>query len=156
MEAVLRLRTRIQPGGKIEVTDAQLPAGNLVDLLVLFPQPLHSSGVPLWTFLGKRRGILRFRTRRRLTLIFGRSATHGNADFAVCRFCLRRGEYCNLWRRKIEPYKTFLDPFWLAAQAGRISLITNLLLKMALKIPANFRGAIFGLFEIYFGFALDS
>ncbi len=60
MEAVLRLTTRVQPGGKIEVTDAQLPAGNLVDLLVLFPQPPDSSRRSVVDILAEAPGHLAF------------------------------------------------------------------------------------------------
>lgn len=37
MQSALRMTTLVQPGGKIEVTDAQLPAGQSVDVIVLFP-----------------------------------------------------------------------------------------------------------------------
>jgi hypothetical protein len=39
MQAALHLTTTVRPGGTIEVTDSQLPAGEQVDLIVLFPQP---------------------------------------------------------------------------------------------------------------------
>jgi hypothetical protein len=39
MQAALRLTTLAQPGGKIEVTDAQLPAGQLGEVVLLFSQP---------------------------------------------------------------------------------------------------------------------
>lgn len=39
MQAAVRMTTRVQPGGKIEVTDTQLPTGKSVDVIVLFPQP---------------------------------------------------------------------------------------------------------------------
>lgn len=38
MQSALRLTTWVQPGGKIEVADAQLRAGDPVDVIVLFPQ----------------------------------------------------------------------------------------------------------------------
>ena len=62
MEAVLRLTTRVQPGGRIEVTDAQLPAGNLVDLLVLFPQPSDSSRRSVVDILAEAPGHLAFQS----------------------------------------------------------------------------------------------
>ena len=60
MEAVLRLTTRVQPGGKIEITDSQLPAGNLVDLLVLFPQPTDSSRRSVVDIIAEAPGHLAF------------------------------------------------------------------------------------------------
>ena len=40
MQAALHLRTTIQPGGRIEITDKQLPPGANVDVIVLFlPAP---------------------------------------------------------------------------------------------------------------------
>jgi hypothetical protein len=38
MQSALRLTTWVKPGGKIEVSDSQLPAGEAVDLIVLLPQ----------------------------------------------------------------------------------------------------------------------
>jgi hypothetical protein len=37
MQAALRLITEVQPGGKIEVIDAQLPDGAPVEVIVLLP-----------------------------------------------------------------------------------------------------------------------
>ncbi|MFV9506868.1 hypothetical protein [Candidatus Viridilinea mediisalina] len=37
MQAALRLITEVQPGGKIEVIDAQLPDGVPVEVIVLLP-----------------------------------------------------------------------------------------------------------------------
>ncbi|NCC33523.1 MAG: hypothetical protein EOM24_16130 [Chloroflexia bacterium] len=37
MQAALRLITEVQPGGKIEVVDAQLPDGVPVEVIVLLP-----------------------------------------------------------------------------------------------------------------------
>lgn len=39
MQAALHLTTTVRPGGRIEVTNSQLPAGVQVELIVLFPQP---------------------------------------------------------------------------------------------------------------------
>ena len=36
MQAALKLATTIQPGGKIEIHDWQLPVGEAVDVIVLF------------------------------------------------------------------------------------------------------------------------
>lgn len=38
MQAALRLTAEVQPGGKIEVVDAQLPVGTPVEIIVLLPQ----------------------------------------------------------------------------------------------------------------------
>ena len=38
MQAALRVKTTVLPGGKIEVTDPQLPSGEAVDVIVLFPE----------------------------------------------------------------------------------------------------------------------
>ena len=38
MQAALRLTTWVQPGGKIEISDTQLPTGKPVDVIVLFTQ----------------------------------------------------------------------------------------------------------------------
>ncbi len=37
MQPALHLRTTIQPGGKIEIADKQLPSGANVDVIVLLP-----------------------------------------------------------------------------------------------------------------------
>lgn len=37
MQSALRMTALVQPGGKIEVTDTQLPAGQAVEVIVLLP-----------------------------------------------------------------------------------------------------------------------
>ena len=37
MQAALRMTALVQPGGKIEVTDTQLPTGQAVEVIVLLP-----------------------------------------------------------------------------------------------------------------------
>ena len=37
MQSALRVTTLVQPGGKIEVTDTHLPAGQSVEVIVLLP-----------------------------------------------------------------------------------------------------------------------
>lgn len=37
MQAALHLKTTIQPGGRIEIADTQLPSGTNVDVIVLLP-----------------------------------------------------------------------------------------------------------------------
>ena len=43
MQAALKLATTIQPGGRIDILDSQLPVGETVDVIVLLPP---SSAVP--------------------------------------------------------------------------------------------------------------
>lgn len=38
MQSALRITTRVLPGGKIEVADPNLPSGESVDVIVLFPE----------------------------------------------------------------------------------------------------------------------
>jgi hypothetical protein len=38
MQAALRLKTRVLPGGRIEVTNPELPEAVDVELIVMFPQ----------------------------------------------------------------------------------------------------------------------
>ena len=40
MHTALKLAVTVQPGGKIELLDAQLPVGETLDVIVLLPQPL--------------------------------------------------------------------------------------------------------------------
>ncbi len=42
MQSALRMTTLVQPGGKIEVTNTQLPEGQAVEVIVLLP----SAAVP--------------------------------------------------------------------------------------------------------------
>ena len=43
MQSALKLTTQVLPGGKIEVTDAQLPEGKSVDVIVIFPHSPDNS-----------------------------------------------------------------------------------------------------------------
>ena len=60
MQTALRLTTRVQPGGKIEVTDAQLPAGKEVDLIVLFPEAADTTSRSVVDVLAEAPGHLAF------------------------------------------------------------------------------------------------
>jgi hypothetical protein len=62
MQAALRMTTWVQPGGKIEVTDKQLPAGESVDVIVLFPQPADTSRRSIVDVLAEAPGHLAFQT----------------------------------------------------------------------------------------------
>ncbi len=42
MQAALRLKTRVLPGGRIEVTDPELPEGADVELIVMFPEGMQA------------------------------------------------------------------------------------------------------------------
>jgi hypothetical protein len=62
MQAALRLTTWVQPGGKIEVSDTQLPAGESVDVIVLFPQPEDTARRSVVDILAEAPGHLAFDT----------------------------------------------------------------------------------------------
>ncbi|MBV9849996.1 MAG: hypothetical protein JO250_10025 [Armatimonadetes bacterium] len=36
MQSALKTTATVQPGGRVEITDAQLPAGEAVDIVILF------------------------------------------------------------------------------------------------------------------------
>ena len=60
METALRLAATIQPGGRIEILDAQLPVGEAVDVIVLLRQPVVSSGRSIVDVLAEAPGHLAF------------------------------------------------------------------------------------------------
>ena len=62
MQAALRLTTRVQPGGKIEVSDSQLPSGEPVDVIVLFQQPGGAARRSIVDVLTEAPGHLAFQT----------------------------------------------------------------------------------------------
>ena len=50
MRAALHLKTTVLPGGKIEIVDQELPAGEPVDVIVLLsasPTPVHRSAIDI-------------------------------------------------------------------------------------------------------------
>ncbi len=62
MQAALRLTAQVQPGGKIEIIDAQLPVGVPVEVIVLLP---HAPAMPrrsLLAVLADAPGHLAFQT----------------------------------------------------------------------------------------------
>ncbi len=58
----LRVVTRVLPGGKIEFTNNQLPAGQEVDVVVLFPTENNAPRVSLLDVLADAPGGLVFRS----------------------------------------------------------------------------------------------
>lgn len=62
MQAALRLITEVQPGGKIEVIDAQLPVGAPVEVIVLLLQTPAAPRRSLLAVLADAPGRLAFHT----------------------------------------------------------------------------------------------
>ncbi|HLK55257.1 MAG TPA: hypothetical protein VKU00_01755 [Chthonomonadaceae bacterium] len=62
MQAALRLTTWVHPGGKIEITDAQLPSGKEVDVIVLFPNAEALPRRSIVDILAEAPGHLAFQT----------------------------------------------------------------------------------------------
>jgi hypothetical protein len=62
MQAALHLTTTVHPGGKIEVADPQLPAGEAVEVIVLFPGPSAAPRRSVVDVLAEAPGQILFRT----------------------------------------------------------------------------------------------
>lgn len=62
MQQALRMTTLVQPGGKIEVTDAHLPAGQAVEVIVLLPSPSATPRRSIREVLDAAPGHLGFQT----------------------------------------------------------------------------------------------
>ena len=62
MQAALRLTTSVQPGGRIEITDAQLPEGKAVDVIVLFQPTANGTQDSILDVLAQAPGHLAFNT----------------------------------------------------------------------------------------------
>jgi hypothetical protein len=62
MQAALRLITEVQPGGKIEVIDAQLPDGAPVEVIVLLPPTPAAPRRSILAVLADAPGHLAFQT----------------------------------------------------------------------------------------------
>lgn len=62
MQAALRVKTTVLPGGKIEVTDPQLPSGEAVDVIVLFPEPPATARRSIADVLAEAPGHILFQT----------------------------------------------------------------------------------------------
>jgi hypothetical protein len=62
MQSALRMTAWVQPGGKIEVSDRQLPAGQSVEVIVLLPQPQALPRRSVVDVLAEAPGHLAFKT----------------------------------------------------------------------------------------------
>lgn len=62
MQSAIRMTTLVQPGGKIEVTDTQLPAGQSVEVIVLLPSPSAIPRRSILEVLADAPGHLAFQT----------------------------------------------------------------------------------------------
>jgi hypothetical protein len=62
MQAALRIMAEVQPGGKIEVVDAQLPVGTPVEVIVLLPRVAPSPRRSILDVLADAPGHLAFQT----------------------------------------------------------------------------------------------
>jgi hypothetical protein len=62
MEVALRITTTVRPGGKIEVVDPQLPSGEPVDVIVLFPGVPTAPRGSILDVLAEAPGQILFRT----------------------------------------------------------------------------------------------
>jgi hypothetical protein len=62
MQAALRRTTNVQSGGRIEITDSQLPEGKSVDVIVLFQPMTTGEGVSILDVLAQAPGHLAFKT----------------------------------------------------------------------------------------------
>jgi hypothetical protein len=62
MQAALRITTTVLPGGRIEVTDPQLPSGEAVDVIVLIPESSAAPRRSVVDVLAEAPGHILFRT----------------------------------------------------------------------------------------------
>jgi hypothetical protein len=62
MQAALRITTTVHPGGRIEIEDPQLPSGEDVDVIVLFPGAPTAPRRSIGEVLTEAPGQLLFRT----------------------------------------------------------------------------------------------
>lgn len=62
MQNVLRLTASVQPGGRIEITDARLPEGKAVDVIVLFQPIANGKRASILDVLAQAPGHLGFKT----------------------------------------------------------------------------------------------
>ncbi len=60
MQSALKISTRILHGGKIEVSDSQLPSGEAVDIIVLFPKADTTTRRSILDILAEAPGHLEF------------------------------------------------------------------------------------------------
>ena len=64
MQPALHLKATVLPGGKIEVTDPQLPCGESVDVFVLLPESSGTARPSALDVLAKAPGHRLFRTAK--------------------------------------------------------------------------------------------
>lgn len=62
MQSALRITAEVQPGGKIEVVDAQLPVGTPVEVIVLLPHSIPPPRRSILAVLAEAPGHLAFQT----------------------------------------------------------------------------------------------
>lgn len=62
MQAALRMTARVQPGGRIEITNPELPVGQAVDVIVLFSPAARAARRSIVDVLADAPGHLAFRT----------------------------------------------------------------------------------------------
>jgi len=62
MQTALRLTGTVQPGGRVEVSSPQLPAGKAVDVIVLFPREADVARRSVTDILAEAPGQLAFHT----------------------------------------------------------------------------------------------
>ena len=62
MQSAIALKTTVQKGGRIEIADAQLLAGNIVDVIVLIPEKGVTPGHSITDALADTPGHLEFHT----------------------------------------------------------------------------------------------
>lgn len=62
MQSALRLITEVQPGGKIEIANAQLPVGASVEVIVLLPPAPAEPSRSILAVLADAPGHLAFQT----------------------------------------------------------------------------------------------
>ena len=62
MQAALHTTVKVQPGGKIEVTDSQLPIGQSVEVIVLLPAQQTEPRRSIMEILAEAPGHLVFHT----------------------------------------------------------------------------------------------
>ena len=62
MQSALRVSTRVQSGGRVEIVDGQLPVGQSVDVIVLFPDATELRVHSIVDVLAQAQGRLAFKT----------------------------------------------------------------------------------------------
>ncbi|WP_028458657.1 hypothetical protein [Chloroflexus sp. Y-396-1] len=75
MQATIRLTAQVQPGGKIEIVDAQLPVGIAVEVIVVLPYAPARPSRSLIAVLADAPGHLAFQTAEDVD-----SYLHGERD----------------------------------------------------------------------------